>query len=261
MADPTRPTEPGRSESDRSEFFDSLQKGVLLGAAVLALVLPPASMGARQPLAKTAPHAIARVDAVVRHADFAGETPTEDVRQLANWSVHTGDHQNLNFIILDKKDARVWVFDTAGRLKAQSPVLLGAAVGDDNAPDIGTKAIADVKPEEKTTAAGRFIAEMGMNTRNEDVVWVDYNAAVSMHRVLTTNKDEHRLERLATPTPADNRISYGCINLPKAFYENVVAPTVRTGGAVIYVLPETRSAQQVFGSWDVDKPGTRVALN
>ncbi|MBG9387795.1 hypothetical protein [Caenimonas aquaedulcis] len=245
----------------KSEFLDAVQKGVLLGAAVLALVLPPASIGAKQtPRGAAQDFSMARADASgVRHADFAGETPTEDVRQLANWSVHTRDHQNLNFIILDKKDARVWVFDKRGHLKAESPVLLGSAVGDDNAPDIGTKAIADVKPEEKTTAAGRFIAEMGMNTRNEDVVWVDYNAAVSMHRVLTTNADERRLERLATPTPEDNRISYGCINLPKAFYENVVAPTVRTGGAVIYVLPETRSAQQVFGSWDVDKPETRFA--
>jgi hypothetical protein len=246
MADPTAPADA------KSEFLDSVQKGVLLGAAILALVLPPASIAKRHPSEP-------QQSVQVRHADFAGEAPTEDVRQLANWSVSTRDHKNLNFIILDKKDARVWVFDNTGHLKAESPVLLGSAVGDDNAPGIGSKAIADVKDEEKTTAAGRFIAEMGMNTRNEDVVWVDYNAAVSMHRVLTTNADERRLERLATPTPADNRISYGCINLPKAFYEDVVAPTVRTGGAVIYVLPETRSPQQVFGSWDVDKPETRLA--
>lgn len=248
MADPTVPVDA------KSEFFDAVKKGVVLGAAVLALVLPPASIAKRHPSG-----AQQMAQGPVRHADFAGEAPTEDVRQLANWSVHTRDHKNLNFIILDKKDARVWVFDNTGHLKAESPVLLGSAVGDDNAPGIGSKAIADVKDDEKTTAAGRFIAEMGTNTRQEDVVWVDYNAAVSMHRVLTTNADEHRLERLATPTSADNRISYGCINLPKAFYENVVAPTVRTGGAVIYVLPETRSPQQVFGSWDVDKPETRLA--
>ena len=74
-----------------------------------------------------------------------------------------------------------------------------------------------------------------------------YDAAVSMHRVLTTNPAERRLERLATPTHEDNRVSYGCINLPKAFYEDVLAPTVRSGGAIIYVLPETRPLHQVFG--------------
>ena len=90
-----------------------------------------------------------------------------------------------------------------------------------------------------------------MNARNEDVVWVDYDAAVSMHRVLTTNPQERRLERLATATSEDNRVSYGCNNLPVAFFEQVLAPTVRQEGAIIYVLPETRSAQQVFGSFDV----------
>jgi hypothetical protein len=225
----------------------------LLGAAVLALVLPPASMTARKPVANPAARAAAG-EAPLRRADFGSVVATADVRQLANWAVFTRNHENKPFVILDKKDARVYVFDRTGRLKAESPALLGFAVGDDNAPGIGTKAIADVRPEERTTPAGRFVAEMGMNTRNEDVVWVDYDAAVSMHRVLTTNPEERRLERLATPTSEDNRVSYGCINLPAAFYEQVLAPTVRSEGAIIYVLPETRSPQQVFGSFDVDQP-------
>ena len=237
---------PGASKSD---FLDSVQKGLLLGAAVLALVLPPASLTSRKP----APNPAASGEALLKRADFATVVPTEDVRQLANWAVYVHDHQNKPFVILDKKDARVYVFDRTGRLKAESPALLGFAMGDDNAPGIGSKAIADVLPAERTTPAGRFVAEMGMNTRNEDVVWVDYDAAVSMHRVLTTNPQERRLERLATPTSEDNRVSYGCINLPVAFYEQVLAPTVRNEGAIIYVLPETRSAQQVFGSFDVDQ--------
>jgi hypothetical protein len=146
------------------------------------------------------------------------------------------------------------VFEPSGRLKAASPELLGYAIGDDNAPGIGTKPLAQIRPEERTTPAGRFVAEVGMNARGEDVVWVDYDAAVSMHRVLTTNPAERRLERLATPTNEDNRVSYGCINLPKAFYEDVLAPTVKSAGAIIYVLPETRPMQQVFGPMDVKAP-------
>jgi hypothetical protein len=239
----------------KSEFLDSIQKGLLLGVAVLALVLPPTGM--RNPASNPASRAIT-VDAPHRRADFGAVVPTEDVRQLANWAVHVGDHQNKSFVILDKKDARVYVFDRGGRLKAESPALLGYAVGDDNAPGIGSKPIAEVLPEERTTPAGRFVAEIGMNARNEDVVWVDYEAAVSMHRVLTTNPQERRLERLATPTSEDNRVSYGCINLPVAFFEQILAPTVRQEGAIIYVLPETRSAQQVFGSFDVERQ-SRIA--
>jgi hypothetical protein len=246
-----KPAQP--STRGKSEFVDSVQKGLLLGAAVLALVMPPSMMVARKGAPGPAQSHVAPERGPARLADFAGGSPSPDVRLLANWAVHVGDHQRKPFVILDKKAAHVYVFDGAGRLHAESPVLLGYAVGDDNAPGIGSKPIAEVLPEERTTPAGRFVAEMGRNMRNEDVVWVDYDAAVSMHRVLTTNPEERRLERLATPTVEDNRVSYGCINLPTAFYEQVLAPTVRASGAIIYVLPETRPAQQVFGSWDVER--------
>ncbi len=241
--------------SRKSEFVDSLQKGLLLGAALLALLLPPNARLHRQ----AAPPAVAVTRPAPqprytppRLADFGSIVPTPDVRLVANWAVYTRDYKNRNFIIVDKKDARVYVFNPAGRLQSMAPVLLGFAIGDDSEPGIGEKPIAQVRPEERTTPAGRFVAEIGMNMRHEDVVWVDYDAAVSMHRVLTTNPAEHRLERLASPTNADNRISYGCINLPRAFYETVVAPTVRNGGAIIYVLPETRTPQQQFGAYDVE---------
>jgi hypothetical protein len=240
------------SPNNKSEFFDSVRKGLILGAALLALLVPPQVNVPRkaQAPARTQSQPEFRP---VRLADFGQVVPTRDVRHVANWTVYAGDHQNKSFIILDKKDARVYVFDPAGRLQATSPVLLGSAIGDDTVPGVGDKPIAQVLPEERTTPAGRFVAEIGMNMRGEDVVWVDYDAAVSMHRVITSNPAERRLERLASPTVEDNRISYGCINLPREFYETVVGPTVRNRGAIIYVLPETRSAQQVFGSFDVEQ--------
>lgn len=235
----------------KSEFLDSVQKGLLVGAAALVLVMPP-NLLVRQGGAAVQPR-VASERAHARLADFGSVVPTQEVRQLANWVTYAGDNQRQSFVILDKKDARVYLFDFVGRLKSNTPALLGYAVGDDNAPGIGTKPIAQISPEERTTPAGRFVAEIGMNARGEDVVWVDYDAAVSMHRVLTTHPAERRLERLATPTNEDNRVSYGCINLPVAFFEHELAPAVRSGGAIIYVLPETRSAQQVFGSFDVEQ--------
>lgn len=170
---------------------------------------------------------------------------------MAHWVVQSGDHQKMSFVIVDKKDAKVYVFSPLGKLKSAAPALLGEAVGDDSAPGIGDKPISQVLPQEKTTPAGRFVAEVGMSTRGEDVVWVDYDLAVSMHRVL---KVKERLKSLASPTKADNRMSYGCINLPPRFYEKVLRPTVDKG-AVIYVLPETRPLGDVFASFqDVAKP-------
>ena len=93
-----------------------------------------------------------------------------------------------------------------------------------------------------------------MNARGEDVVWVDYDAAVSMHRVLTNNPKEQRARRLETPTPDDNRVSYGCINVPKVFFEDVVSATVRGRNSVVYVLPESKPLRSVFGSLAVARP-------
>src|SRR5512147_822164 len=100
----------------KSEFIDSLQKGFILGAAVLALVLPSGGLHRRAPVP---PPAAQRAEPI-RLANFGSVVPTPDVRQLANWSVYTRDHQTKSFIILDKKDARVYVFDPAGRLQAAS---------------------------------------------------------------------------------------------------------------------------------------------
>ena len=186
-----------------------------------------------------------------RFADFNGVDPTPDARFVANWIADSRNAGGADFVIVDKKDARIYVFDGEARLRGSTPVLLGLAPGDDNAPDIGTRPISQVLPSERTTAAGRFVGERGRNARGEDVVWVDYDAGVSMHRVINSNPKERRLERLATPTNADNRVSYGCINVPVAFYETYLRPTFANQRAIVYVLPEFKSIEQVFGAYEV----------
>jgi hypothetical protein len=172
-------------------------------------------------------------------ADFGTQRPTSETRRMADWVVSTDDAQSKPFLLVDKRKARLYVFDAAGKLRGASPVLLGSARGDDTVPGIGERPLAQVLPQERTTPAGRFQAEIGHNMRGEDVLWVDYEAAVSMHRVLTTNPQERRLQRLATPRVDDNRISYGCINVP--------VPVSRSGAApVVYVLPEVRPMREVF---------------
>ena len=113
---------------------------------------------------------------------------------------------------------------------------------------IGGRPLSQIRPEERTTPAGRFIAEPGVNAQGEDIVWIDYDAAVSMHRVRTRVKSERRLQRLASPTPEDNRISYGCINTPPAFFDQVVLPLLRPSGgrAIVYVLPDDLPLATVF---------------
>lgn len=183
-------------------------------------------------------------------AQLGGEPASADVRLVADWAFRSGDHGNRAVVVVDKKEAKVFVFDRQGRLQSAAPALLGSARGDHTVPGVGDKPLAQVLPAERTTPAGRFVAEPGVNAQGEDVVWVDYGAAVSMHRVRANVRSERRLERLASPTPRDNRISFGCINLPVPFYEKVLRPTVASVGAVIYVLPETQPVARFFGASD-----------
>lgn len=182
----------------------------------------------------------------VATAKFGRERPSWAVKTIADWVVRSGDNARAAFFIVDKANARLYVFEPKGRLKGAAPILLGLARGDDSVPGIGEKPLEQIPPRERTTPAGRFVAERGYNLKGEDIVWVDYAAAVSLHRVRTMDPGEQRLRRLQTATPADNRISYGCINVPTAFYDTVVDKSWSSGGVIVYVLPESRPLEQVF---------------
>lgn len=180
-------------------------------------------------------------------APMAASAEPDDALRLARAAVAAGDNKAGPFAVVDKQQARVFIFQGNGALLASSPVLLGLARGDVSVPGIGERKMSDIKPHERTTPAGRFASEPGRNLSGEDIVWVDYDAAVSMHRVRPVVKAERRLERLATPTPADNRITYGCINVPAAFYDRYVKPALGSRQGVVYVLPDQATSRSVFG--------------
>jgi hypothetical protein len=95
------------------------------------------------------------------------------------------------------------------------------------------------------------VASLGRDLGDKDVLWVDYSSGVALHRVITTNPREHRLQRLASPSPRDRRISYGCINVPAAFYDTVIDPAFAASNGVVYILPETRPIEQVFAGFNL----------
>jgi len=204
------------------------------------------------PLQAAEPTAVAAEPRRSGKAHFGKERASKEAVHIAHWVLDSADHGGLPFAIVDKKAAKVFVFDADGRLRGATPALLGAARGDHAVPGIGERPMSSIRPEERTTSAGRFVATIGRNLKGVDVLWVDYETAISMHRVVTTKPAERRLQRLATATPADNRISYGCINVPVQFYEKVVSPTFTGTSGIVYVLPETRPAREVFASYDVN---------
>jgi len=233
-----------------------LRQGLVIAAAVMAIALPalefakhhhgaaatpsrPVVLFAAQNRVPAAPETLPRLD--------LGGTPAPSaVERVARWAVDSRDHASLPFAVIDKRGARLYVFDATGRLAGATPVLLGYAAGDRSVPGIGRRPIEAVRPQERTTPAGRFVAEPGRNALHEDVIWVDYDAAVSLHRVRATNPAERRLERLASPSSKARRISYGCINVPVAFFDSVVWPLMGARRSVVYVLPEQLPLLTVF---------------
>lgn len=183
----------------------------------------------------------------------AGAAPSSDTRDLADWVVDAANIRGLPFVIVDKKAAMVFAFDAAGRVLGHAPALLGMAIGDDSAPGIGTRKLSAIRPQERTTPAGRFVAALDYNLHGVEILWVDYDAAISLHRVVAGTPQERRAQRLASPTPLDNRVSFGCINVPPAFFDDVILPAFKGTDGIVYVLPETRSAHAVFGSYRVER--------
>jgi len=216
---------------------------LIAALALLELVLPPAVVWSKRSVDPPSQRPVWPA-----RADFGAEPFSQQSKRIADWVASSRDNGNVGFVVVDKKQARLYVFDHEARLRAASPVLLGGAHGDDTAPGVGSRPLSQVKPEERTTPAGRFLAERGTNLRGEDVVWVSYEDGVSMHRVLTAHPEERRLERLASPTPDDNRISAGCINVPVAFFEEYVAPLFSNYRAMVYILPEVKPFDQVFAA-------------
>jgi len=201
---------------------------------VLAFGMVVASPVAARPLSETA--------AV---AQFKGETVSTEARDTADWVTASHDNHALPFVVIDKVNAKVFAFDGAGILRGAAPALLGMARGDDSVPGIGQRKLATITPPERTTPAGRFEASLGRDFE-QDILWIDYEAALSLHRVIKGRRVDDRAGRLASPTPSDNRISYGCVNVPSGFYDGVVKPLFTGTVGIVYILPETKPLRSVF---------------
>ncbi len=174
----------------------------------------------------------------------AGASPA--VLAIVQGAVLSGNHQNLPFVVVDKIHAQVFVFNRSGQLLGSAPALVGLARGDEAVPGLGERPLSQIQPHERVTPAGRFVAELDRNAAGQTILWVDYEQAISLHPVRSLNPQERRLERLASASLQDKRISYGCINVPTQFWHAVVLPAFRHTKGIVYVLPDSRPLHSVF---------------
>lgn len=219
------------------ECFEQMTP-LLRAAAGLALIAP-AIAGARPPAhQKVRPTPSPPAPPIV---------PSDSARRVIDWVASSKDNRSLPWAVVDKTNAALFLFDAKGKPLGAVPVLVGIAKGDLATPGVGSKKLADLGPAEKTTPAGRFLAKFGMPVAGQRVLWVDYATSVALHPIpADAGPREHRRERMLSPTPDDNRITFGCINVPKAFYGKALSPSFRKKGGYVYVLPETEPLEDVF---------------
>ncbi|HEX6860868.1 MAG TPA: L,D-transpeptidase [Caulobacteraceae bacterium] len=208
-------------------------------ACCLSLAGAPVAHAAAAPEAEVA-------EATTTLAGWQAVDTPQTVSDLAEWVRRTHDNQDLPFVIIDKTAAVAALYAGDGEMMAVTPVLIGLTVGDDSVPGIGDRELRDVRPEDRTTPAGRFIGGYGPAADGKRVLWVDFPTALSLHPVVTSNPRERRLERLESPAIDDNRISFGCINVPPSFYSDMVEPMFANNNGVFYILPEQKTVAEVF---------------
>ena len=104
-----------------------------------------------------------------------------------------------------------------------------------------------MSPQVRITPAGRFVSRLAIDSHGKELLVLDYDASISLHAVIKGTPKERRAERLKSASAEDNRISFGCINVPVPFYQTVVSPAFTPSKGVVYVLPETSPASAMFG--------------
>ena len=175
-----------------------------------------------------------------RQDKFKSESASRRTRDMADWVVRSRDNGNMPFAIIDKVNAKVYAFSANGELYGAAPVLLGLSKGDYSIPGIGDKPLSQIPPSERTTPAGRFVSRIGRNHKGKEILWLDYEQSLSLHAVVRGVPRDRRAERLASLTPDDNRISFGCVNVPKPFFRDVIQGYFSETSSVVYILPETK---------------------
>ncbi len=98
-------------ESSQLSYPDSSVSAHQVGGTHLAVKTQPVA----------APHP--------KRADFERENKSEHAQHAADWVIDSGDNRGMPFAIVDKVDAKVFVFDAHGRLRGAAPVLRGPGPG------------------------------------------------------------------------------------------------------------------------------------
>jgi hypothetical protein len=153
------------------------------------------------------------------------------------------------FMVADKPNGMLHIFKEDGSHALSDPTLYGKDTGD------VMEAVSSLKGGAKITPAGKFTLKARPSTYagGQELILVeskDYTGYIAIHAADTSDASENRLGRLNTPTAADNRVSYGCINTKHDTFINEIAPNIANlDGGMVFVVPDAQEqAAQMFAA-------------
>lgn len=141
-------------------------------------------------------------------------------------------------VVANKKTGTISVFFPESGKTEIGYALYGRQTGDSfdmTAMDIPTKNHPPMTP------AGTYQIKRVFSWRlNQEILAFVQGAdkILAIHAVWMGNPKQHRVQRLLSPTPDDNRITNGCINVDPTFFLDVLSKV--PDGATLTVLPEIK---------------------
>ena len=153
------------------------------------------------------------------------------------------------FMVADKPNGMLHIFKEDGSHALSDPTLYGKDTGD------VLDAVSSLEGGPKITPAGKFTLKARASTYagGQELILVeskDYTGYIVVHAADTSTPSENRLGRLDTPTAADNRVSYGCINTKHDTFINEIKPNIsKLDGGMVFVVPDAQDqVAQMFAA-------------
>jgi len=230
-------------------------KAIHAGVLATAMVFNPSLMTKNSEVVVIAPRTVSQVREVKAEVPAVAKANMSKAAQEAYSTIYPSiaaklKAENKFFVLTDKPNARVFIFNPDGSLFLQKKVLIGKTVGDyykgntDKVQNritpagLFTMGLRDAKRGggEAHTAGGYDFGKVFVLDKAIDG---EYSVTL-FHSVWTKEKDaQQRLAALQKEGAADSRYSFGCINVDKATYGSLVANNLQQmDGAALFIVPD-----------------------
>ena len=152
----------------------------------------------------------------------------------------TAQASGKGFIVADKPNGMIHIFNADGSLLTQDSALYGKDIGDVESKVSSLEGGKKITPAGSYTLRAREDSEYAGGKLLQLVETKDMNNAyIAVHAAYLGNASEKRLQRLAAPGAEGKRVSYGCVNTTHDTFLKSILPNIdNLNGGMMFVLPD-----------------------